>query len=97
MTDQNSGAAAIHGMPPEAQIMQLAMGSFATQAVYVAAKLSIASCCYFYFKCTVSSTKNDQGRRCTVQSRSYKTLCWNIYQIWLLMISQGSVSEIGLH
>ncbi len=42
MTDQNTGAAAKHEMPPEGQIMQLAMGAFATQAIYVAAKLGIA-------------------------------------------------------
>ena len=42
MTDQNVGAAAKQGLPPEAQIMNLAMGGFMTQAVFVAAKLGIA-------------------------------------------------------
>ncbi len=42
MTDQTVGAAAKQEMPPEAQIMNLAMGSFMTQAVFVAAKLGIA-------------------------------------------------------
>lgn len=42
MTDQKTGAAAMQEVPPEGQIMQLAMGAFAAQALYVAAKLSIA-------------------------------------------------------
>lgn len=41
MTDQNA-AAAKQQLPPEAQIMNLAMGGFMTQAVFVAAKLGIA-------------------------------------------------------
>ena len=35
-------AAPVDQIPPEAQIMQLAMGGFVCQAVYVAAKLGIA-------------------------------------------------------
>jgi len=42
MIDQNTGAATSKGLPPEAQIMQLTMGQFVAQAVYVAAKLGIA-------------------------------------------------------
>jgi hypothetical protein len=41
MTDQN-GAANGHAIPPEAQIMQMSMGVFISQAIYVAAKLGIA-------------------------------------------------------
>ncbi|MFN0279846.1 MAG: methyltransferase [Pyrinomonadaceae bacterium] len=42
MTDQNLGAAARQEMPPEGKVMQLIMGGFVSQAVYVAAKLGIA-------------------------------------------------------
>jgi hypothetical protein len=42
MTDQTNSAAAMQAMPPEAQIMQLTMGCFVSQAIYVAAKLGIA-------------------------------------------------------
>jgi hypothetical protein len=41
MTDQNS-AAQPHAIPPHAQIMQLSMGVFISQAIYVAARLGIA-------------------------------------------------------
>jgi len=41
MTDQ-SGAAQPHAIPPHAQIMQLSMSVFISQAIYVAAKLGIA-------------------------------------------------------
>jgi len=42
MSDQNVAAAAKHEIPPEGQLMQLTMGNFVSQAVYVAAKLGIA-------------------------------------------------------
>ena len=42
MIDQNSGAATRQEVPPEGKIMQLIMGGFVEQAVYVAAKLGIA-------------------------------------------------------
>jgi hypothetical protein len=42
MTDQNISAAAMQAVPPEGQIMQLIMGGFVSQAVYVAAKLGVA-------------------------------------------------------
>ena len=41
MTDQNSAAEG-HAIPPEAQIMQLSMSVFISQAIYVGAKLGIA-------------------------------------------------------
>lgn len=42
MTDHNTSAAARQEIPPEGQMMQLIMGGFVSQAVYVAAKLGIA-------------------------------------------------------
>jgi hypothetical protein len=42
MSDQNSSAAAMQEVPPEGQIMQLIMGGFIAQAVFVGAKLGIA-------------------------------------------------------
>ena len=42
MTDQSSAAPSPHEMPPEAQLMQLAMGAFVAQAIYVGTKLGIA-------------------------------------------------------
>src|SRR5438105_1818592 len=42
MTDQNVGAAAMQEVPPSARIMDLTMGNFVSQAVYVAAKLGVA-------------------------------------------------------
>lgn len=42
MTAQTNPTASGQAMPPEAQIMQLTMGAFVAQAVYVAAKLGLA-------------------------------------------------------
>src|ERR1043166_3733927 len=42
MTDQNLGTASRQEVPPEGQLMQLTMGNFVSQAVYVAAKLGFA-------------------------------------------------------
>jgi hypothetical protein len=42
LSDQNLAAAPKHEIPPEGQLMQLTMGNFVSQAVYVAAKLGIA-------------------------------------------------------
>ena len=42
MTDQTSAAQAPHEMPPEAQLMQIMMGTFVAQAIYVGAKLGLA-------------------------------------------------------
>ena len=42
MTDQTSAAPAPHEMPPEAQLMQIMMGTFVSQAIYVATKFGLA-------------------------------------------------------
>jgi len=42
MTDQTTSATALQQMPPDAQLMQLSMGCFVSQAIGVAARLGIA-------------------------------------------------------